>query len=104
MRLAKSTLVTAAVTGTVWALAAASTASATTVWPNFPNEVPAAHTNTTPGLAAFYQNLKAGTFVVWKGQRDNNVHYKFKVNGKWSASLIIPGAHTDASPAAAFYT
>jgi len=105
MRYPKARLITAAaVTGTVCALAAAGAASAGTVWSKT-TTIPGSYTNATPGLASFEQNnVFAGTFVVWKGQLSNNVFYRYKVNGSWSPVRAIPFAHTDSSPAAAFYT
>lgn len=105
----KSWLATAATAGTVCALTAAGVAMAAPAasWTGGASPVPNVFTNATPGLAAFYEtNVNvAGTFLVYKGQLDNNVQYKFKLNGKWSKGFgTIPGAHTTTSPAAAFYT
>jgi hypothetical protein len=104
MRFPKSRLITAAaVAGTACALAAAGTASAGTSWSKAAT-IPASYTNATPGLAQFYQNNVPGTFFIWKGQRSNDVYYRYKINGKWSPVRAVPGAHTNSSPAAAFYT
>ncbi len=104
----KSMLAAAAVAaGTVCAVAAAGTAmAATPPWSANNPAIPNAFTNTTPGLAQIAltnQNIN-GLFVTWKGQYDNRVHYKFEIAGKWSKSLTIPGAFTNTSPAASFYT
>jgi hypothetical protein len=107
MRLNKSRLFTAAaVAGTVCALAAAGAAAAApaATWSKGPTTIPGVYTNTTPALANFYQNNVAGTFLVWKGQLSNDVYYRYKINGKWSPARAIPGAHTNASPTAGFYT
>lgn len=105
--LSKSKLVTAAAAaGAVVALAAsgAAVASPTPLWSTHNPAVPNAYTNTTPGLSQISVGGVFGTFVTWKGRFDDNVHYKFRVAGKWSKSEVIPGAHTNTSPAAAFYT
>jgi hypothetical protein len=103
----KSALITAAVgAGAAFAMAAAGTAMAAPPWSATNPAIPNAFTNTTPGLAQIAltgQNIP-GIFVTWKGQFDNNVHYKFRISGKWSKSAIIPGASTNTTPAAAFYT
>jgi len=105
----KSRLVAAAaVAGTVCALAAAGSAAAapaTSLWFSPKNPIPNAFTNASPGLAAFYNasNVR-GTFVVWKGQNNNKVMYKYRIGSKWSPSAAIPGGKTSAGPAAAFYT
>lgn len=104
----KSMLAAAAVAaGMVCAVAAAGTAMATTPpWSTHNYAIPNAFTNTTPSLSQIAltgQNVN-GVFVVWKGQFDNKVHYKFRISGKWSRSLTIPGAYTNTSPAAAYYT
>jgi hypothetical protein len=97
----------AAAAGTVCALAAAGAAAAapTPIWASPKNPIPNAFTNASPGLAAFYSasNVR-GTFVVWKGQNNNKVMYKYKLGSKWSRNGIIPGAYTTDGPAAAFYT
>lgn len=106
MRHPKSRLVTAAaVTGTVCALAAAGAASASTVWSKSAPAIPNAYTNTTPALSQIALTGKnvIGTFVAWKGQYDNRIHYKYRIAGKWSKSEIIPGADTNTSPSAASY-
>jgi hypothetical protein len=103
----KSALIAATVaTGAALAMAAAGTAVAAPPWSTSNPAIPGAFTNTTPGLAQVAltgQNIP-GIFVTWKGQFDSDVHYKFKISGKWSKSEIIPGASTDTSPAAAYYT
>jgi hypothetical protein len=96
----KSKLVAAAAAaGAVCAFAAS-----TPQWTKHNAAVPNAYTNTTPGLSQISVKGVFGTFVTWKGRYDNDVHYKFSVGGKWSASAEIPGARTNTSPAAAFYT
>jgi hypothetical protein len=101
---------TAVAAGAVCALAtagAATAAPASSGWTGGAKPVPNVFTNATPGLAAFYETGQgvAGTFLAYKGQLDNNVQYKFQLNGKWSKKFgTIPGAHTTTSPAAAFYT
>jgi hypothetical protein len=101
---------TAVAAGTVCALAtagAAMAAPASSGWTGGAKPVPNVFTNATPGLAAFYETGQgvAGTFLAFKGQLDNNVKYKFQLNGKWSKGVgTVPGAHTTTSPAAAFYT
>lgn len=105
--LSKSKLVAAAAAaGAVCAFAASGAAVAAPAphWTKDNPAVPNAYTNTTPGLSQISVKGVFGTFVTWKGRFDNNVHYKFSVGGKWSASAQIPGAHTNTSPAAAFYT
>lgn len=108
MRLPKSRLVTAAaVTGTVCALAAAGAASAgtpTIVWSKSAPTVPHSYTDAAPGLASIAQNGVYGTFVIWKGKLSNDVYYRYKIHGKWSPVRAIPGARTNANPAAASYT
>jgi hypothetical protein len=95
--------------GTVCALATvgvAMAAPASSGWTGGGKPVPNVFTNATPGLAAFYETGQgvAGTFLVYKGQLDNNVQYKFQLSGRWSKGVgTIPGAHTTTSPAAAFY-
>jgi hypothetical protein len=105
----KSRLAVAAAAGTVCALAAAGAALATPAssWSGSKSAVPNVFTNATPGMSAFYETNQgvAGTFLVWKGQFDNKVQYKYKINGKWSKGIgTVPGAFTTTSPAAAFYT
>jgi hypothetical protein len=103
----KSVLITAAVAaGSAVAMAAAGTAVAAPPWSTSNPAIPSAFTNTTPGLAqiALTGRNIPGLFVTWKGQFDSDVHYKFKISGKWSTSAIIPGASTSTSPAAAYYT
>jgi hypothetical protein len=104
----KSMLAAVAVAaGTACAVAAAGTAmAATPSWSTHNPAIPNAFTNTTPGLAQIAltgQNIN-GLFVTWKGQFDNKVHYKYRISGRWSRSLTIPGAYTNTSPAAAYYT
>src|ERR1700722_14744664 len=101
--LPKSRLVAAAAAaGTVCALAAAGSALAapTPLWSKHNPAVPNAFTNTTPALSAIDVNGLQGTFLAWKGQFDNKVQYKIKVNGKWHATKAIPGADTNTSPSA----
>lgn len=106
MRHSKSRLVAAAaVAGTVCALgtAAAALAGPVTHWSGGKNPVPGAFTNATPALAQFYNNTNvAGTFIAWKGRRDNAVYYRASAGGK-TTSGSIPFAATSAGPAAAFY-
>jgi hypothetical protein len=103
----KSALIaTAVAAGAACAMAVAGTAMAAPPWSTSNPAVPDAFTNTTPGLAQIAltnQNIP-GVFVTWKGQFDSKVHYKFRIAGKWSKSEIIPGASTNTSPAAAYYT
>jgi hypothetical protein len=104
--LPKSRLVAAAAAaGTVCALAAAGAAMAapTPLWSKHNPAVPNAFTNTTPALSAIDVNGLQGTFLAWKGQFDNKVQYKIKVNGKWHATKAIPGADTNTSPSAALF-
>jgi hypothetical protein len=99
-------LAAAAAAGAVCVLAAAGTAMAAPAWSTSNPAIPDAFTNTTPGLAQIAltgQNVP-GVFVTWKGQFDSKVHYKYEIAGKWSASAVIPGAATNTSPAAAYYT
>jgi hypothetical protein len=95
----------AAVAGTACALAAAGSALAapTPLWSKHNPAVPNAFTNTTPALSAIDVNGLEGTFLAWKGQFDNRVQYKIKVNGKWHATKAIPGAFTNTSPTAALF-
>ena len=104
--LPKSRLVAAAAAaGTVCALVAAGTAMAapTPPWSKHNPAVPNAFTNTTPALSAIDVNGLQGTFVAWKGQVNNQVKYKIKINGKWHATAIIKGAATNTSPTAALF-
>jgi hypothetical protein len=103
--LSKAKLVTAAAAaGAVCAMAASGTAlAASPLWSKHNPAVPGAQTNTTPGLSQIFVKGVYGTFITWKGRFDNNVHYKFRVGGVWSKTATIPGAHTNTSPAAAFY-
>jgi hypothetical protein len=103
--LSKSKLVAAAAAaGAVCVFAASGAAVASPLWSAHNPAVPGAFTNTTPGLSQISVKGVFGTFVTWKGRFDNNVHYRFHVAGKWSKNLTIPGAHTNTSPAAGFYT
>jgi hypothetical protein len=106
MRHSKSRLVAAAaVAGTVCALgtAAAAFAGPVTHWTGGKNPVPGAFTNATPGLAQFFNHSnQPGTFIVWKGQRNNDVYYRASAGGKVTSGAI-PHAATSAGPAAAFY-
>jgi hypothetical protein len=107
MRHPKSRLVTAAAAaGTVCALAAggAALANPTTGWSKSAPAIPHVYTNATPALASYELNGQFGTFVAWKGQRDNNVMYRDRYHGKWSGIGTIPGAHSSLGPAAALYT
>ena len=95
----------AAAAGTVCALAAAGTAMAapTPPWSKHNPAVPNAFTNTTPALSAIDVNGLQGTFLAWKGQFNNVVKYKIRINGKWHATGAIPGAATNTSPTAALF-
>jgi hypothetical protein len=108
MRLPKSKLVTAAaVTGSVCALAAAGAALANpaTGWATSAPAIPHVYTNATPALASFELHGQiGGLFVAWKGQLNNNIMYRYRFNGRWSAVHAIPGAHSGLGPAAGFYT
>jgi hypothetical protein len=101
-----SRLAVAAAAGTVCALIAAGAAAAgpTPPWSTKNPAVPDAFTNTTPALSEIQVNGRLGTFLAWKGQFDNKVQYKFKLNGHWYATKFIPGADTNTSPSAALYT
>ncbi len=100
-----SRLAVAAAAGTVCALVAAGAAMAgPTPWSPKNPAVPDAFTNTTPALSAIDVNGLQGTFLAWKGQFDNKVQYKYKLNGHWYATKVIPGAQTNTSPSAALYT
>ena len=104
--LPKSRLVAAAAAaGTVCALVAAGTAMAapTPPWSKHNPAVPNAFTNTTPALSAIDVNGLQGTFLAWKGQINNQVKYKIRINGKWHATGIIHGAATNTSPTAALF-
>ena len=96
---------TAAVAGTVCAVAVAGAAMAapTPVWSKHNPAVPNAFTNTTPALSAIDVSGLQGTFLAWKGQYDNKVQYKIKINGKWHATKAIKGAFTNTSPTAALF-
>jgi hypothetical protein len=101
----KSRLAVAAMAGTVCALAAAGAALAapTASWSKHNPAVPDAFTNTTPALAQIQVNGQLGTFLAWKGQADDKVQYKYRLDGKWHATKVIPGAYTNTSPSAALY-
>jgi hypothetical protein len=101
-----SRLAVAAAAGTVCALVAAGAAMAgpTPAWSTKNPAVPDAFTNTTPALSEIQVNGQLGTFLAWKGQFDNKVQYKFKLNGHWYGTKVIPGAFTNTSPSAALYT
>lgn len=104
--LPKSRLVAAAAAaGTVCAVAVAGAAMAvpTPPWSKHNPAVPNAFTNTTPALSAIDVNGLQGTFLAWKGQFDNKVKYKIRINGKWHATKIIPFASTNTSPTAALF-
>jgi hypothetical protein len=104
--LPKSRLVAAAAAaGTVCAVAVAGAAMAvpTPPWSKHNPAVPNAFTNTTPALSAIDVNGLQGTFLAWKGQFDNKVKYKIRINGKWHATKVIPGASTNTSPSAALF-
>jgi hypothetical protein len=102
----KSRLVAAAaVTGTVCAIAAATAALATTPGWSGRQLVPHAFTNATPGLAQITLTNTGlrGIFITWKGQFNDEVHYQFKINGRWSKSALLAGAATSAAPSVASY-
>jgi len=101
----KSRLAVAAAAGTVCALiaAAAAMAAATPPWSKHNAAVPNAFTNTTPALSEIQVNGRIGTFLAWKGQFDNKVKYKYRLNGTWHATKVIPGAFTNTSPSAALF-
>lgn len=101
-----SRLAVAAAAGTVCALVAAGAAMAgpTPPWSTKNPAVPDAFTNTTPALSEIQVRGEIGTFLAWKGQFDNKVQYKYKLNGHWYATKVIPGAQTNTSPSAALYT
>ncbi len=104
--LPKSRLVAAATAaGTVCALAAAGAALAapTPPWSKHNPAVPNAFTNTTPALSAIDVNGLQGTFLAWKGQFDNRVKYKIRLDGKWFPTEVIHGASTNTSPTAALF-
>ena len=101
----KSRLAIAAAAGTVCALVAAGAAMAgpTPPWSTHNPAVPHAYTNTTPALSQIQVNGQLGTFLAWKGQADNKVQYKYRLNGTWHATKVIPGAYTNTSPSAALF-
>ena len=72
-------------------------------WSKHNPAVPSAFTNTTPALSAIDVNGLQGTFLAWKGQFDNKVKYKIRINGKWHGTKVIPGANTNTSPSAALF-
>src|SRR5258708_27249910 len=88
----------AAAAGTVCALAAASAAiAANPPWSKNNPPVPGAFTNATPGLASIVltNGNVPGTFVIWKGQFNSKIQYKFKIDGSpWSKTATIPVAET----------
>src|SRR5215469_6005781 len=101
----KSRLAVAAAAGTVCALIAAGAAMAapTPPWSKHNAAVPNAFTNTTPALSQIQVNGRIGTFLAWKGEFDNKVKYKYRLNGTWHATRVIPGAFTNTSPSAALF-
>jgi hypothetical protein len=101
----KTRLAVAAAAGTVCALAAvgAALAAPTPPWSKSNPAVPNAFTNTTPALSQIQVNGRLGTFLAWKGQFDNKVQYKYRLNGTWHATKVIPGAFTNTSPSAALF-
>ncbi|HUC21996.1 MAG TPA: hypothetical protein VMA73_04760 [Streptosporangiaceae bacterium] len=101
----KARLAVAAAAGTICALAAAGAAMAapTPPWSKSNPAVPHAFTNTTPALSQIQVNGRLGTFLAWKGQADNKVQYKYRLNGTWHATKVIPGAYTNTSPSAALF-
>jgi hypothetical protein len=101
----KARLAVAAAAGTVCALAAvgAAMAAPTPPWSKSNPAVPDAFTNTTPALSQIQVNGRLGTFLAWKGQFDNKVQYKYRLNGTWHATKVIPGASTNTSPSAALF-
>jgi hypothetical protein len=101
----KTRAAVAAAAGTVCALAAAGAAMAapTPVWSPDNPAVPHAYTNTTPALSQIQVNGQLGTFLAWKGQADDKVQYKYRLNGTWHATKVIPGAYTNTSPSAALF-
>jgi hypothetical protein len=101
----KSRLAVAAAAGTVCALIAvgAALAAPTPSWSKKNPAVPNAYTNTTPALSEIQVQGQVGTFLAWKGQYDNKVKYKYRLNGKWYATSVIPGAFTNTSPSAALF-
>src|ERR1700678_1475195 len=104
--LSKSRLVAAAAAaGTVCALGAAGAAMAapTPLWSPHNPAVPAAFTNTTPALSVIDVDGLQGTFLAWKGQTDNRVHYKVRLDGHWFATKALLGARTNTSPTAALF-
>jgi hypothetical protein len=101
----KSRLALAAAAGTVCALIAAGAALAapTPPWSTHNPAVPNAFTNTTPALSQIQVNGRIGTFLAWKGEFDNKVKYKYRLNGTWHATKVIPRAFTNTSPSAALF-
>jgi hypothetical protein len=101
----KATLAVAAAAGTVCALVAAGAAQAkpTSPWSQHNPAVPHAFTNTTPALSQIQVNGQLGTFLAWKGQANDKVQYKYRLNGTWHATKVIPGATTNTSPSAALF-
>jgi hypothetical protein len=101
----KARLAVAAAAGTVCALVAAGTAMAgpPPPWSQHNPAVPNAFTNTTPALSQIQVRGELGTFIAWKGQFDNKVQYKYRLNGTWHGTKVIPGADTNTSPSAALF-
>jgi hypothetical protein len=101
----KTRLAVAAAAGAVCALAAvgAAMAAPTSPWSKSNPAVPDAFTNTTPALSQIQVNGQLGTFLAWKGEFDNKVQYKYRLNGTWHATEVIPGAFTNTSPSAALF-
>jgi hypothetical protein len=101
----KAMLAVAAAAGTVCALAATGAALATpgSPWSQHNPAVPHAFTNTTPALSQIQVNGQLGTFLAWKGQANDKVQYKYRLNGTWHATKVIPGAVTNTSPSAALF-
>jgi len=101
----KAWFAVAAAAGTVCALVAAGAALATSTppWSQHNPAVPHAFTNTTPALSQIQVNGQLGTFLAWKGQFNDKVQYKYRLNGTWHATKVIPGAFTNTSPTAALF-
>ena len=101
----KAWFAVAAAAGTVCALVAAGAALATSTppWSQHNPAVPHAFTNTTPALSQIQVNGQLGTFLAWKGQFNDKVQYKYRLNGTWHATKVIPGAYTNTSPSAALF-
>src|ERR1700739_5085937 len=88
----KSRVAVAAAAGTVGALAAAGAAlsAPTPAWSPHNPAVPHAFTNTTPALSQIQVNGQLGTFLAWKGQANDKVQYKYRLNGTCDANQGIP--------------